>query len=119
MALLVPIDLSTDALHGRKAPEIARLNGGKPPSATAWWSWTRNGIAGIRLPSVVVGGRRMTTLAAFASWIHATTAAVDGAEAAGLVRTATIAAAAKRREAEIGAAIERMETRVPARRRDA
>lgn len=117
MVSLVPIDLSTDALLGRSAPEIARLNGGKPPSPTAWWSWIKHGRAGIRLPSVVVGGKRMTTISAFASWIHATTAAVDGAGAAGLVRTAAITAAAKRRESEINAAIERIETRASTRRR--
>lgn len=111
MVQLVPIDLSTDALLGRTSTEIARLNGGKPPSPTAWWSWMKHGRAGLRLPSVVVGGKRMTTLSAFTSWIHATTAAIDGAEAAGLVRTAASTAAAKRRESEIDEAIERIKSR--------
>lgn len=117
MVPTIPIDLSTDALLGRTSAEIARLNGGKPPSTTAWWSWMKRGRAGIRLPSVFVGGKRMTTLPAFTSWIHATTAAIDGAEAVGLVRTATITAAAKRRESEIDAAIERIEARASTRRR--
>lgn len=69
------VDLAAEKLIGRTDPETVRLNGGQPPSRQTWWSWLTAGRAGVVLPSVVVGGRRLTSPRALRDWIHAVTAA--------------------------------------------
>jgi len=34
------------------------------PSYSTWWRWWRHGIRGVRLETVLIGGRRFTTYAA-------------------------------------------------------
>lgn len=43
------------------------------------WRWTGRGVAGVKLEFFIVGGRRFTTLEAFARFVEATTAAANGA----------------------------------------
>jgi hypothetical protein len=68
------IDFSSEHLIGRTHPEFARLFGGKPPSPAAFSHWTRHGVRDVCLPSVMVGGRRLTTVNAIAWWIRETNA---------------------------------------------
>lgn len=51
------------------------------PSYTTWWRWSRRGIRGVRLDTVLCGGRRMTSAAALARFLAAVTAAGEGAQA--------------------------------------
>ena len=57
---------------GRLLPEQSR------PALSTWWRWWRRGVRGIRLRTVVVGGRRYTTEIAVEEFIAATTAAANG-----------------------------------------
>lgn len=66
------IDLSREPLVSRKSPEIARLFDGKAPSAAAFSTWAVHGIRGVKLPSLLVGGKRLTSPGAVEWWIVAT-----------------------------------------------
>jgi hypothetical protein len=57
---------------GRYLPESSR------PSYATWWRWWRKGIKGVRLQTVVIGGRRFTTPRYVEEFIAATTAAAAG-----------------------------------------
>ena len=48
------------------------------PHATTWWRWWKKGRFGVRLETVVIGGRRYTTKAAVRRFITALTAASSG-----------------------------------------
>ena len=48
------------------------------PSSPTIWRWYSRGVAGVRLATVVVGGRRYTSREAIARFIAGTTAARDG-----------------------------------------
>ena len=50
----------------------------KRPSPASLWRWHRKGINGVRLETVLVGGRRYTTHSAWATFIRARTLQVDG-----------------------------------------
>jgi hypothetical protein len=56
----------------------------KPPSPACLWRWHARGIRGVRLETVVVGGRRYTTAAAWCEFVTKLTAnaAADGRLAA-------------------------------------
>ncbi|HEV3304174.1 MAG TPA: DUF1580 domain-containing protein [Planctomycetaceae bacterium] len=41
-----------------------------PPSPACLWRWHARGIRGVRLETVVVGGRRFTTAAAFREFVE-------------------------------------------------
>ncbi|HUE71265.1 MAG TPA: DUF1580 domain-containing protein [Pirellulaceae bacterium] len=47
------------------------------PSRCTLWRWMNEGVRGVRLESVVVGGRRLTSKPAIADFVAKTTAAVD------------------------------------------
>ena len=47
------------------------------PSPACLWRWHRRGVKGIRLETVVVGGRRYTTRAAWDEFVRRTTAEAD------------------------------------------
>ena len=47
------------------------------PSPACMWRWYRKGVNGIRLETVVVGGRRYTTKAAWTEFVRRTTAAAN------------------------------------------
>ncbi len=95
------IDLSSEHLIGRTHPEFARLFGGKPPSPAAFSQWTRHGVRDVCLPSVMVGGRRLTTLTAITWWIRETNAVTASAA---ISKTKQIEAAGQR-ERDVNAAI--------------
>jgi hypothetical protein len=49
------------------------------PSAATWWRWWRTGVRGVRLETVLVGGRRYTTKDSVQMFAARLTAAADGA----------------------------------------
>lgn len=51
-------------------------------SASTVWRWTTRGIRGVRLESLTVGGRRYTSLQAFARFVLATQISGDGVSSA-------------------------------------
>lgn len=53
---------------------------GSRPSYATWWRWHRRGVRGVRLETVLIGGRRMTSPAALFRFIHSLT--VDAAPVA-------------------------------------
>jgi hypothetical protein len=48
------------------------------PSYATWWRWSRRGVKGIRLRTLVIGGRRYTTPSAVQEFIAEVTAAANG-----------------------------------------
>ena len=67
------IDLEREPLltFNDAAPFLA---GEMRPSYPTWWRWWRHGVRGVRLETVLVGGRRYTTAAAVQRFVVATTA---------------------------------------------
>jgi len=57
---------------GRFLPEGTR------PSYATWWRWWRKGIRGIRLRTLVCGGRRYTTASAVQEFFAKVTTAANG-----------------------------------------
>ena len=55
------------------------LPDGKRPAYATWWRWRRVGIRGVKLETILIGGRRFTSAEAVQRFISATTAAADGA----------------------------------------
>ncbi|MCH7725651.1 MAG: DUF1580 domain-containing protein [Planctomycetes bacterium] len=47
------------------------------PSPACLWRWHRRGVKGVRLETIVVGGRRYTTRAAWEEFVRRTTAEAD------------------------------------------
>ena len=39
------------------------------PSATTWWRWSTRGVHGIKLETILIGGRRYTTAAALQRFV--------------------------------------------------
>ncbi len=95
------IDLSAERLIGRKNPEVARLFDGKSPSPAAFSAWTKHGVRGVRLPSVLVGGRRLTSPGALAWWIRR----INPEDGASIALSPQHEHAAMQREHEIACAI--------------
>ena len=60
--------------------EAAKVFPGRPNSSTIW-RWHKCGIKGIRLETIVVGGRRYTSREAIGRFIERTTRAADGSHA--------------------------------------
>ncbi len=56
------------------------LPGARRISYATWWRWWRHGIRGVKLETVVVGGRRYTSAAAVQRFVTATTAADSSAQ---------------------------------------
>lgn len=51
---------------------------GRPHIATCW-RWINRGVRGVKLETVLIGGRRFTSLEALQRFVERTTAAADGA----------------------------------------
>lgn len=68
------IDPSKDKLLSLK--EISK-NLPRCPSPACLWRWHKKGIRGIRLETILVGGRRYTTANAWSDFIEKTTLASD------------------------------------------
>lgn len=116
MPAFTPIDPATDELIGRTSAEISLRNDRRTPSPATWSAWCHKGMHGIKLPSVTVGGRRLTTVNAFAWWICSTTTAADGDDAQQHVTTASTRRAAEQRVADYAAAAARNEERFAPKR---
>jgi hypothetical protein len=69
------IDVTRDSLL--TLAEASKLFPHRPSRCTLW-RWMTEGVRGIRLASVVAGGRRLTSREAVADFVAKTTAAVDG-----------------------------------------
>jgi hypothetical protein len=70
------IDPITDVLIS--LPKLGRSLS-EPPSPVSLWRWHSRGVNGIRLDTVVVGGRRFTTAEAFSEFVRLTTDAANRA----------------------------------------
>jgi hypothetical protein len=70
-----------DVAHNQPIPlrQAARDYFGNPSNATLW-RWMLKGVKGVRLSTIVIGGRRYLTRAAAEEFIHATTAAANRGE---------------------------------------
>jgi hypothetical protein len=69
------IDLEHESLISLAA--AAKILPGRPSIPTLW-RWRSRGVGGVRLETVVIGGRRYTSHEAIAKFIAGTTAARDG-----------------------------------------
>lgn len=59
--------------------EATKIFPGRPHVATVW-RWVNNGVRGLRLETIKVGGRRFTSHEAIERFIERNTAAADGRE---------------------------------------
>jgi len=48
------------------------------PHVSTLWRWTNHGVRGIRLQTVLVGGKRYTSRESLQAFVEQTTAAADG-----------------------------------------
>lgn len=74
------IDIETDSnrlitFNQAAATYLAEL---ARPSCATWWRWHKKGINGVRLKTLVFGGRRYTTPRFVEEWIAQLTAAANG-----------------------------------------
>lgn len=74
----MPIDAATESLLS--LPDASHVAPGRPSLATLW-RWSLRGCRGVRLDTLVIGGRRYTSHEAIARFIAATTAVAMGAPA--------------------------------------
>jgi uncharacterized protein DUF1580 len=58
--------------------EVARETPGEPPHASTVRYWRVHGIRGVKLETVMIGGRRYTSKEALQRFFAATTAAANG-----------------------------------------
>lgn len=71
------IDLKFERL--RAFNQAARvLPKGSRPNQSTWWRWWRHGVRGVRLETVIVGGKRYTTDEAVLRFVAALNAATPG-----------------------------------------
>jgi hypothetical protein len=54
------------------------LPDGRRPNHSTWWRWSRRGVKGVRLETVVFGAKRFTTAEAVLRFVAETTAAANG-----------------------------------------
>jgi hypothetical protein len=73
--------MSTDSLLAESLLSLSEAGRTLPqrPSPVTMWRWSRRGIRGIRLESILIGGRRFTSREALGRFI----AARSGGDAAG------------------------------------
>ncbi len=57
---------------------VQTLSANSRPSPSTLYRWRKYGIKGIRLETVMIGGRRYVSRAALRSFVERMTAAVDG-----------------------------------------
>lgn len=60
---------------------VSKIVPGRPHASTIW-RWHRRGVKGVRLETVLIGGRRYTSREALARFSERVTAAADGTGAA-------------------------------------
>jgi len=56
------------------------LPAGWHPGFSTWWRWSTFGVRGVKLETILVGGRRCTSAEAVRRFIERVTAAADGSE---------------------------------------
>ena len=65
--------------QARTFNEAARfLPGNHRPAYSTWWRWWRKGIRGVRLQTILIGGRRYTTQKFVEDFIAEVTARANG-----------------------------------------
>ena len=69
------IDIHTETLI--PIAKIPSHSPGRPHVATCW-RWIKRGVRGVKLETVLIGGKRYTSLEALQRFAEATTAAADG-----------------------------------------
>ena len=50
------------------------------PGFSTWWRWSVHGVRGVKLETILVGGRRCTTAEAVRRFFERVTAVADGTE---------------------------------------
>ncbi len=73
------VDINTESVVS--LTEAARILPTRPHASTMW-RWYKRGVRGIRLETVVIGGKRYTSREALQRFIDRTTEAHDGGAAA-------------------------------------
>jgi hypothetical protein len=61
---------------------------GMRPAYCTWWRWFRHGVAGVRLETVRISGRRLTSAEAVERFLAAVAAATSGEDSSGHPKTA-------------------------------
>jgi len=91
------IDIHSEQLvHVNEIPaQVPKTTTGKKVSLATCWRWIQRGCRGVKLESVLIGGKRYTSLEALQRFVERTTAAADGTS---LLSTSTPSAARKRHE---------------------
>lgn len=74
------VDVNTESLL-QVPTEAAKHIPGRPDASTVY-RWWKRGIKGVRLETILIGGRRYTSKEALTRFFAATTAAADGPQAA-------------------------------------
>jgi len=65
---VTPADILDHPIEDRRTLlELAREQGVSPPST---WRWATRGCRGLKLPTVLVGHRRVTSVQAFRWWVE-------------------------------------------------
>jgi hypothetical protein len=82
--------------------DASKIIPGRPHSSTIW-RWHQHGCRGVKLETVVIGGRRFTSREAIKRFIAKTTAARDG-DAEAISPTRRRQAAIEKADAELEAA---------------
>ncbi|MHB1033724.1 MAG: DUF1580 domain-containing protein [Pirellulales bacterium] len=95
------IDLEHE--HTRTFADMAQSLPGRPNISTLH-RWRLRGIHGVKLETVLIGGRRFTSLEAMQRFADATTAAQAGEPVATIATSAQRTRAIARAEAELSAA---------------
>jgi hypothetical protein len=73
------IDVSVERpISYREAAKF--LPEGWQPGFSTWWRWSTLGVRGVKLETILVGGRRCTTAQAVQRFIARVTAAAGGSE---------------------------------------
>ena len=71
----MPIDLITETVFPvTEAPEHIPGH----PSQASVWRWVLNGVGGIKLESILIGGKRFTSVESIQRFCDRRTAAADG-----------------------------------------
>ena len=73
------LNLTEDLLPlAMAAREVPNRRGGRGIHVATVWRWTRRGVRGVRLETIVVGGIRQTSRQALQRFVERTTAAANG-----------------------------------------
>lgn len=85
-------------------PEVPAHVPSRPHIATVW-RWMQRGVRGVKLETILIGGKRFTSAEAIQRFIEDSTAAADGRPVPKAKRTRDRQRAIERAERELNAAI--------------